>query len=351
MCSCSNVPKKKTSAMSAFNGKNWAFTAFCEEADAKAFLDTMWATEACQYLVGQLESAPSTGGTHIQGFVTFTQKRRLTWIKKNIDQEAHFEPAKGTAQQNRVYCTKEESRIAGPWEFGELVTQGKTKGLDQAIELIKSRATDTQVAESLPAVYVRHYRGLQELRRALKITAEQRTWLPELWVVYGASGTGKSRWAREAFPDAFWKSAGTAWWDGYWGQETIVLDDFTGRFMPLTDLQHLLDGNPMQVEIKGGSVPMLARRIIITSNWRPDEWYSERVDPARSVLRRVHDFAAVHGRYVELLGCDRAVHAETGVELIWPPVIQCSEVSGNTRAETPEQSASFTPDQRTGGAP
>lgn len=325
-----------TKKMAPPNGKNWAFTAFCDETEAEVWLNTLWEKGVCQYLVGQLEEAPSTGGTHIQGFVSFTQKRRLTWIKKNVDSEAHFEPAQGSAEQNRKYCTKEDSRKAGPWEFGELVQQGRTKGLDKAIELIKARATDTQVAESLPAVYVRHYRGLQELRRALKITAEQRTWLPELWVIFGPSGSGKSRWAREAFPDAFWKSAGTPWWDGYWGQETVVLDDFTGRFMPLTDFQHLLDGNPMQVEIKGGSVPMLARRIIITSNWRPDEWYSDKVDPARSVLRRVHDFAGVFGRYVELIEPGHAVHAETGANLIWPPVVQCSEVSGNTTAETPE---------------
>nr|QIK03917.1 replication-associated protein [Tundra vole stool-associated circular virus] len=321
------------------NGKNWAFTLFCEEPDAHPFLVNLWASDACEYLVAQLESAPDTGNLHLQGFVSFKQKRRLTWIKKNIDSEAHFEPAKGTAIQNRAYCTKEDSRVAGPWEFGEMVTQGKTKGLDQAIELVKARATDTKIAEDLPAVYVRHYRGLQELRRALKITPEQRTWLPELWVLIGPSGSGKSRWARETFPDAFWKSPGTAWWDGYWGQETVVLDDFSGRFMPLTDFQHLLDGNPMQVEIKGGSAPMLARRIVITSNWRPEDWYSEKVDPARSICRRVHEFAGNAGRYVQLLEPGHALHAETGVEISWPPVIQCSEVSGNTRAEPSEPRA------------
>lgn len=325
--------------MTAYLGKNWAFTAFIGEDDPKAFLDILWASDALDYLVGQLEAAPTTGEKHIQGFITLKAKKRLTWLKRNLDSEVHWEPAKGTAAQNRAYCTKQDSRVEGPWEFGEFVTQGRTKGLDKAIEMVKARATDTAIAEEIPAVYVRHYRGLQELRRALKITAEQRTWLPELWVIYGPSGSGKSRWAREAFPDAFWKSAGTPWWDGYWGQETVVLDDFTGRFMPLTDFQHLLDGNPMQVEIKGGSVPMLARRIVITSNWRPDEWYSEKVDPARSVCRRVHDFAGQHGRYVELLVGGTAVHAETGVEISWPPVIQCSEVSGNTRAETPEQRA------------
>ncbi|UNI72387.1 MAG: replication associated protein [Chaetfec virus UA24_7381] len=308
--------------MSSPNGKNWCFTVFGIDA-AEDWLREVWDKDHATYMVAQEEAAPTTGEIHIQGFISFKQKKRLTWIKKNIHGTAHWEPAKGTAVQNKAYCTKADSRISGPWEFGELVTQGQTAGLQQACEMVKARATDESIAEALPGVYVRHYRGLQELRRALKITPEQRTWLPELWVLVGASGTGKSRWARETFPDAFWKSPGTGWWDGYWGQETVVLDDFSGRFMPLTDLQHLLDGNPMQVEIKGGSAPMLARRIVITSNWRPDEWYSEKVDPARSVLRRIHEFAGVHGRYVELLEGGHAVHAETGEEISWPP---CSGV-------------------------
>lgn len=318
--------------MSAPNAKNWCFTLFTGmggDATAPVWLQEVWDKDEAQYLVAQLEAAPDTGNLHIQGFISLKKKHRLVWLKGHVSDEAHWEPAQGTAAQNKTYCTKVDSRVAGPWEFGELVTQGRTKGLDQAIEMIKARATDEAVASAMPAVYVRHYRGLQELRRALKITPEQRTWLPELWVIIGASGTGKSRWARETFPDAFWKSPGTAWWDGYWGQDTIVLDDFTGRFMPLTDLQHLLDGNPMQVEIKGGSVPMLARRIVITSNWRPEDWYSERVDPARSVLRRVMEFAQAHGRYVELTS-DGARDANTGEHLPWPPVFQGAEVSGNT---------------------
>lgn len=320
--------------MSAANGKNWCFTVFGLDAPHD-WLEEVWGKGVATYLVGQEECAPTTGEIHLQGFVSFKQKKRLTWIKKNIHATAHFEPAKGTAQQNRAYCTKADSRVSGPWEWGECVTQGRTAGLEEACKLVAARATDEAIAQALPGVFVRHFRGLQELRRALKITPEQRTWLPELWVLIGASGTGKSRWARETFPDAFWKSPGTAWWDGYWGQDTVVLDDFSGRFMPLTDLQHLLDGNPMQVEVKGSSVPLLARRIVITSNWPPEDWYSSKVDPARSIMRRVREFAGAFGRFVELHLGGRATHGETGEEISWPP-FQCSEVSGNTTAETPE---------------
>ena len=51
-------------------------------------------------------------------------------------------------------------------------------------------------------------------------------------VIWGAPGIGKTSKARDlAGPEAFWLSrpAGqTAWWDGYVGQEVVVIDEFYG---------------------------------------------------------------------------------------------------------------------------
>ena len=52
------------------------------------------------------------------------------------------------------------------------------------------------------------------------------------WVLWGPSGTGKSRWVAATWPDAFWKAPESKWWDGYSGQETVVLDDFKDYAMP-----------------------------------------------------------------------------------------------------------------------
>ena len=70
----------------------------------------------------------------------------------------------------------------------------------------------------------------------------------------------------------------TQWWDGYGTHDTVILDDFRGDCMRLTDLQRLLDWYPLWVEIKGGSLPMLATRYVITSNQHPADWYT-RGDP------------------------------------------------------------------------
>ena len=36
----------------------------------------------------------------------------------------------------------------------------------------------------------------------------------------------------------------TQWWDGYGTHDTVILDDFRGDCMRLTDLQRLLDWYP-----------------------------------------------------------------------------------------------------------
>ena len=51
-------------------------------------------------------------------------------------------------------------------------------------------------------------------------------------MLWGPSGTGKSRFVAARWPDAFWKAPESKWWDGYSGQETVVLDDFKDYAMP-----------------------------------------------------------------------------------------------------------------------
>ena len=76
------------------------------------------------------------------------------------------------------------------------------------------------------------------------------------------------------------------------------LDDFKDYAMPLVELQRLLDWYPLWVEVKGGSVPMMAKRYVLTSNTSPDDWYI-RADPHRTVRRRISDFAERFGRLIE----------------------------------------------------
>lgn len=79
-------------------------------------------------LVYQLERGES-GTDHLQGYVEFTTRRTLTAAKRLLDQPtAHLERRRGSRAQAIDYCTKEDTRVAGPWSHGDITTpsqQGK----------------------------------------------------------------------------------------------------------------------------------------------------------------------------------------------------------------------------------
>lgn len=266
--------------------------------DGSAYLEEKHATNLIKYGIGQIEECPTTGRRHLQFYVQLHRSQRLTWLKAKIDSEAHWEPARGSFEENKKYCTKEESRIEGPWEVGIPARQGKQTGLDEATELVVSGTPLSEVAKLFPVVWVRHGRGLADLRKTLCLETDRREFGPdgpELWVLWGPAGSGKSRWVKEHWPDAFWKAPYSTWWDGYGTHETVVLDDFKDDGMRLTDFQRLIDWYPLWVEVKGGSLPMLAKRYVITSNYDPEHWYAK-ADVHRTVWRRIVDFAENHGR-------------------------------------------------------
>ena len=50
----------------------------------------------------------------------------------------------------------------------------------------------------------------------------------EVTVIWGETGVGKSRWASETYPDAYWKPPNSKWWDNYAQEEVIIMDEFYG---------------------------------------------------------------------------------------------------------------------------
>lgn len=299
----------------------WCFTfQLTEGCEPYAWLDELYNKGTLSYLVGQMEKAPTTGQLHIQGFCQTKKRVRLAQMKA-LDGQAHWEHAKDPAKA-REYCMKEDTREEGPWEFGQWRAPGRKTTLQDVCSLVLAGKSDYEIAGVAPEQFVRHFKGISALRIARKIPMEQRAWKPELWVIWGASGSGKSMFAQMNWgtgQDVYWKMEGNKWWDGYYGQTTVVLDDFKGSWMPLQSTQRLLDSSPLMVECKGGSVPLLAKRIVITSNTHPSTWYTG--DEHGTIMRRVYDFA--RGRFIYARDMDNWFVSDTDQEWLPPEGIRC----------------------------
>ena len=171
--------------------------------DAEGFLRTMVERGLAKYAVGQLERGSEAGRLHLQYMVQMERSRRLSHMRTVICDRSHWEPVHASVAQARAYVTKDDTRVEGPWEFGLMSSVGKRRGLEEAVDYVKAGMPLHEVAGEFSLAWVSHGKGLTSLRQMLKLDADRRSFGPEgpeVWVLWGPSGTGKSRFVAAAGP-------------------------------------------------------------------------------------------------------------------------------------------------------
>jgi len=220
------------------------------------------------------------GTPHLQGYVEFTKKKRITTLKK-LNSRIHWERRKGTAQQAADYCKKDGDF----WESGEISKgQGTRTDLECLPRLCLNKGTIRKVLGSTEM-------SISQIRTAEKYFTylePKREWKPEVTWIWGASGVGKTRMAYEkAAGEDIYEKDGEKWWDGYDGHETVIMDDFRASNMKFNYLLKLLDRYPMRVEFKGGYRQMLAKKFYITTIVHPEQVYQISDEPLKQLIRRI----------------------------------------------------------------
>lgn len=236
-----------------------------------------------RWAIWQYERGTEHTTLHIQGFVEFVNAHRLAGVRA-LASRGHWEIALGDNQAQADYCRDETG--VGPLEAipgghawqGEIGSmpasgRGRRNDLSEIQRKLREGASMAVVAEEHFGSYLRYNRGMSLYRQ---LTAKPRTWQTFTKVLYGPPGCGKSHLAlSEAGEGAYWLSKANServFWDGYDGQENVVIDEFEG-WLTKTFLCRLLDMYPMQVETKGSAVPLAVKKIWITSNHRPESWF------------------------------------------------------------------------------
>nr|WDW25930.1 MAG: replication-associated protein [Canine circovirus] len=222
------------------------------------------------------------GTPHLQGFVNLKRTCRMGALKARLGGRGHFEVARGDDCSNRDYCSKGGDLLI---ESGSPQKKGKRNDLHDAINLLETSKSLSRVASEFPEQYVKYHRGLAALLLIHPRMTTPREWKTEVHVYCGSPGCGKSRLVHALAPAAYWKPRGK-WWDGYDGHEDVILDDFYG-WLPFDELLRLFDRYPLRVETKGGTLNFVAKRIFVTSNKLPHEWYSDEIGNKEALFRRL----------------------------------------------------------------
>lgn len=298
--------------------RNWCFTrqldsrehAFMEGAagaGVQPCTEELWflpKMEQIKSLVFQFERCPTTQRIHMQGFVQFINPKGMKLVKTTIGNEPHLEVMRGTVAEAVAYCRKEESRLFGPYLLGEepKCEQGKRTDLETLREMVKERKPALEIIER-DAKFARYEKQINFMRFAyMESLSDRQASGVDVKVFYGATGTGKTYAAVNFLGQKDYYIAecpsqrnSKLWFNGYEGQKTLILDDFSGDYCTLDFLKRLLDCYKLKVEFKGGFVWACWTQVIITTNYLPNDWYSNglnvvNVDPLKRRINRIYEF-------------------------------------------------------------
>jgi len=158
-----------------------------------------------RWVVAQLEMAPTTGSIHIQGVVYWPGRRALTTTINQFAKiwdgpVASFRLGRATPEEQKEYCTKEESQLIEPMELGdqpEPKRPGKRNDLWELKDAIDEGKTKSQCYDEFFPTMVRHPSCYDKYRAAKGMGQRNSEEEAEVIVFWGATDTGKTRLAIE----------------------------------------------------------------------------------------------------------------------------------------------------------
>lgn len=257
--------------------------------DWEEMLEKYIDSEKIRYVVAG-EEVGESGTPHIQGHIDYSNAKTMKSIQKKLKKFGialalinYKSP--GHIKNGRAYCMKD-----GKFKtWGEPPSQGKRTDLEGFVAAVKSEKpmTKLQMMEEFPTVYAKYPKFCNEYKllktKVATLDHDDKNW-PNLWI-WGPPGVGKTRRFHDE-GDVYCKMP-NKWWTGYDGEKTVLLDDFEPQHG--VRLGHFLkiwaDRYPFTACVHHAVVKIRPARIVITSNWSPEECFS---DPRilAAVLRR-----------------------------------------------------------------
>lgn len=257
------------------NARWWVFTNYGLELDYAAI-------KGMTYVSYGVEHGEKEGREHHQGFIHFKNAISLKTAARRLRCEgctkgAHVERMRGTPEQNAIYCEKENERTT----IGELPRQGRRVDIAEYLQRVREGVSELKLAEDAPGMWAQYGRRGERLREMLQ---EPRTWKTEVKVWWGPPGTGKTlnaiKWLGEDYDDVAVHGDFVV---GYKNNPNVLIDDFGPGALRRDLLLRMLDGYKLTVNVKYGSATWNPKRVAITSNHNPTEWYAE----PGAVMRRI----------------------------------------------------------------
>lgn len=298
--------------------RKWTFTLYIHDehgnginklrflTDRDVFVPLTTKFDEADYLVYQYEITEKDtekvrgDRLHIQGYVVFPNARTLGGVKKIIEKWSgergpHLEASKGNSLENKEYCTKEDTRVDGPYEFGLCPLGDDKADLLVAFNKFYETGLTMELIQEYPTYMTQYNEKWKRMKLELKkkeFKKDKSYRKPKVIVLWGVTGKGKTSPAVEdggIFYNYDNKDGPLNHGDPE-EDDVLILDEFTGQ-IPIGKLKMLLDGyRVMEKILYVGNVHFRFKKIYITSQFHPKQWYGGKWNPTdyEAFMRRIH---------------------------------------------------------------
>jgi hypothetical protein len=257
--------------------------------------------ESLQKAIVGIETGGQNEFLHLQGFLHFKSVKSGWQMKRCWSKRAHWEPAKGSVNQNYKYCSKEGNILAEKgYEEEERRKARKLEKEGQWAKILSDAMRMT--AEEFQIAHPREWIIRRNAIERIILEASTRKFKRKIWAgsltrkniwLWGEPGIGKSRWANEVETGGeCYKKNFNKWWCGFDVREVtkVLIEDWPAR--PAGDMlnQHLKvwgDRYCFIGETKGSAMLIAPGKffIVITSNYHPRDCFSREED-LKAITRR-----------------------------------------------------------------
>ena len=268
----------------------------------KQYIDNLH-VEGLKWSVGQVEQGHLKETPHIQFGICFDENhaKRFYNIKKYFPC-AYIAQARGSNFDIMKYCTKQDTRIEEPFQFGTIGEMRSRTDKEEFYLALKAGADNFELLENFYSLTTTlGFEKIDSMRDVVfnsKYKTEFRN--IETTFIHGESGVGKTTFIYKefGFENVFRVSYyGKFQFNGYRGEKILLLDEFSGQ-VNLGWLNQILDGFPLKLEVKGGERIACFDKVFIVSNFSFSELYGKQQEENpklyETVFRRVHHIFRVN---------------------------------------------------------
>lgn len=249
------------------------------------------------------------GTPHFQMYLELNEGIYYTGVKSILNNKgAHCELPKSKRDFCIKYCTKEETRVEGPFAWGTCLKldkpgeQGKRSDIAKIGQAILDEGgVSAELMEQYPGEFIRFNKQIKSFSNDIQVEKmkddEFEKWCKRVELEEaGEEWTGQEQRHLELFVGPtncrkttrakmtcakrkqkwFEKDGKNKWWDGYRDEKCVIIDEFMGDYFGSIEQFNLMTNvGCAPRETKGGHVTLMATHIYFTSNTLPCEWWKK----------------------------------------------------------------------------